>query len=280
MDIDGKDLQQLLQKIFEERGFDFRQYKKDMLKRRLARRLSATRTASYGDYAKILNAQPEEYKRLFDDLTIKVSYFFRNPLTFELLYRVVLPEMITRKEQSMDKMIRVWSAGCAYGEEPYSVAILLTELLGEQLKNYYITIYATDIDGDALNRARIGVYSENSVLEIKKGLLDKYFYYNGNYRIKECVKELVAFSLHDLTSEKIIVPSESVFTNFDLILCRNVLIYFSKDLQKKVLNNFGTALNEKGYLVLGESEMLMDDTRMGFVCTDYQNKIYQKNAVI
>lgn len=249
-----------------------------MLKRRLARRLSTTGTASYGDYAKILDAQPEEYKSLFDDLTIKVSWFFRNPLTFELLYKVVLPKMISRKEQSMDKMIRAWSAGCAHGEEPYSVAILLAELLGEQLKDYHITIYATDIDSNALNRARIGEYAEDSVLEIKKGLLDKYFYYDGNYRIKECVKELVDFSLHDLTSEKVIVPPQSIFSNFDLILCRNVLIYFSKDLQEKVLNNFETALNEEGYLVLGESEILADDISMGFVCINGLNKIYQKTT--
>lgn len=276
MPTDDKDLQQLLQKVFEERGFDFRQYKISMLKRRLARRLTATRSESYQDYAEILDAHPEEYKKLFDDLTINVSRFFRNPLTFELLYKVVLPDIIEYKQASMDNMIRIWSAGCANGEEPYSIAILLTELLGKQLKNYNTTIYATDIDTDALDSTKSGEYSEDSVVEVKKGILDKYFHFDGNYRIKDNVKELVDFSYHDLTSEKFIAPAKSVFVNFDLILCRNVLIYFSRTLQDKVFNNFTNDLNKKGYLVLGETETLPDDFKSDFVCVDSLSKIYQK----
>ncbi len=276
MNTDDKDLKNLLQKVFEERGFDFRHYHRDMLKRQIARRLSATKAQSYQDYEKILGSHPEEYKELFDDLTIKVSCFFRNPLTFEFLYKTVLPKIVAIKEQLQDTIIRVWSAGCAQGEEPYSVAILLTEVLGKRLKDYHIAIYGTDINSDTLTKAENGEYTEDQVLEVKKGFLDKYFYHNGVYRIKEDIKALVNFGLHDLTSEKTIVPPQSVFANFDLILCRNVLIYFSKNLQKKVINNFKTALNEKGYLVLGESEMLMDSMQMGFVCIDSLCKIYQK----
>ncbi|MEK6764924.1 MAG: protein-glutamate O-methyltransferase CheR [Planctomycetota bacterium] len=279
MPTNDKDLQQLLQKVFEERGFDFRQYKMSMLKRRMERRLTVTRSESYIDYAKLLDSHPEEYKKLFDDLTINVSRFFRNPLTFELIYKVVLPDMIEYKQISMDNMIRIWSAGCANGEEPYSVAILLAELLGKQLKNYNITIYATDIDTDALNDAKTGIYSGESVAEVKKGLLDKYFHFDGNYRIKEHVKELVDFSYHDLTSEKFIAPTKSVFVNFDLILCRNVLIYFSRPLQDKVFNNFTHDLNKKGYLILGEAETLPDDFKNDFVCGNNLSKIYQKIKV-
>lgn len=276
MPTNDKDLKQLLEKVFEERGFDFRQYKTSLLKRRLARRLTATGAASYRDYAGILDAHPEEYKKLFDDLTINVSHFFRNPLTFELLYKVVLPEMIEFKQKSMDNMIRIWSAGCANGEEPYSIAILLIELLGEKWNNYNITIYATDIDTEALDKARTGKYSEESVAEVKKGILDRYFHFDGNYRIKEHVKELVDFSYHDLTSEKFIAPTKSVFTNFDLILCRNVLIYFSKPLQEKVFTNFKKDLNKNGYLVLGEAGTLPDDFKSDFVCVDNLSRIYQK----
>jgi chemotaxis methyl-accepting protein methylase len=275
---DDVDLKNLLQKIFEARGFDFREYSKDMLKRQLDRRLSATSAQTYQDYAKILDSHPEEYKKLFDDLTVNVSCFFRDPLAFEVLYKVILPKIIALKEQSMDKIIRVWSAGCAQGEEAYSTAILLSEILGKKLKDYHIVIYATDIDSDALNKAQIGEYAEDHILEVKKGFLDKYFYHNGGYRINENIKKLVDFGFHDLTSEKTIVPPQSVFANFDLILCRNVLIYFSKELQKKVLANFKTALNEKGYLVLGETETLIGDMQMEFVCVDSLSKIYQKTA--
>lgn len=275
----NEELKQLLQKVFEERGLDFRAYNKTMLRRRLARRLLALRTESYKEYARMLDTHPEEYKELFDTLIISVSHFFRNPLTFEFLYQVVLPEMITHKEQSRDTMIRVWSAGCAHGEEPYSVAILLAELLGERLKDYRVTIYATDIDTDALNKAKVGEYAEDSILEVKKGFLNKYFHYkNGNYQIGDDIKALVDFSFHDLTSEKVVVPSQSVFANFDLVLCRNVLIYFNRELQKRVINNLKTVLNEKGYLVFGEAEILTDNAHSDIICRDGLCKVYQKTS--
>jgi chemotaxis methyl-accepting protein methylase len=277
MNAEDKDLNQLLQKVFEERGLDFRQYHQDMLKRRLARRLSATGTTSYHEYAKTLDVHPDEYKKLLDSLLINVSHFFRNPLTFEFLHKVVLPEMLERKERFADKIIRIWSAGCAQGEEPYSIAIVLAELLGKRLKNYNVTVYATDTDSDAMDKAKNGEYPEDSILEVKKGILNKYFLSrNGSYRVREDIKVLVDFSFHDLTSEKTVAPVQSVFANFDLIFCRNVLIYFTKDLQKKVLGNFKTVLNEKGYLVLGEAETLSGIMHTGFVCVDSFNKIYQK----
>ncbi|MBF8277052.1 MAG: CheR-type methyltransferase protein [Candidatus Brocadiaceae bacterium] len=279
MHTNDEELKRLLQKVFEERGLDFRAYNKTMLKRRLARRLCALRTESYKEYARTLDTHLEEYKELFDSLIISVSHFFRNPLTFEFLYEVILPEMITYKEQSRDAMIRVWSAGCAHGEEPYSVAILLAELLGERLKDYRVTIYATDIDTNALNEAKVGQYTEDSILEVKKGILNKYFHHkNGYYQIGADIKALVDFCFHDLTSEKVVVPSQSVFTNFDLILCRNVLIYFNQELQKRVINNLKTVLNEKGYLVLGEAEILTDDGHSDIICRNGLCKIYQKTS--
>lgn len=272
-----EELKQLLHKVFEERGLDFRAYNKTMLRRRLARRLLALKTESYREYARMLDTHPEEYKELFDSLTISVSHFFRNPLTFEFLYQVILPEMITHKEQSRDAMIRVWSAGCAHGEEPYSVAILLAELLGERLKDYRVTIYATDIDTDALGMAKMGEYAEDSILEVKKGFLNKYFHHkNGKYQVGADIKTLIDFGFHDLTSEKVVVPSQSVFTNFDLILCRNVLIYFNRELQKRVINNLKTALDERGYLILGEAETLATDAYSGFICRNDLCKVYQK----
>ncbi|MFO0794097.1 MAG: protein-glutamate O-methyltransferase CheR [Candidatus Brocadiaceae bacterium] len=276
MKSDGYGLKHLLLKIYEERGFDFRQYNTDMLERRLTRRLSTTGAKTYQEYARVLDVDANEYEKLFGDLLINVSHFFRDPLVFEFLFKVVLPEMIAYKTQHSDTYIRTWSAGCAQGEEPYSVAILLTELLGWQLKDYHVTIYATDIDHDALNTAKIGEYQESSVLEVKKGFLDKYFSHNGNYKIKESIKGLVDFSFHDLTSEKFIAPPRSVFANFDLILCRNTLIYFSKGLQRKVLGNLKTVLNKRGYLVLGEAETLPMDMQRDFICKDGMCKIYQK----
>lgn len=276
MHTSDKDLRQLLQKVFNVRGFDFRQYKTNLLKRRLKRRLTATGSESYLDYAKFMDSHPEEYKKLFDDLTINVSCFFRNPLTFEILYKVVLPGILEYKEKSTDNMIRIWSAGCANGEEPYSIAILLIDLLGKKLNNFDINMYATDIDTDALDNAKIGKYTEDSVKEVKKRHLDRYFFFDENYLINEQVKDLVDFSYHDLTSDKFFAPAKSVFTNHDLILCRNVLIYFSRTLQKKVFENFTNDLNKNGYLILGEAETLPSDFHNNFICVDNLSKIYQK----
>ncbi len=271
-----KDLKLLMEKIFLERGFDFRLYAKELLKRRLARRMTETGAASYKDYARVLDAKPEEYKNLFNDLTVNVSHFFRNPLIFEFIYKVILPKMILYKQDSMENEIRIWSAGCAHGEEPYSIAILLLESLGKHLKNYNITIYATDIDTEVLEHAKAGVFPEENIQEVKKGLLDKYFQYDGNYRIKEEVKELVDFSYHDLTSEKFIAPKKSVFTNFDFILCRNVLIYFNRTLQRKVLSNLIINLNKNGYILLGEMEFLPDIMQGNLICLGDIYNIYQK----
>ena len=276
MKSDNDGLRQLPTKIYEERGVDFRQYNTDMLRRRLARRLSTTGAKTYLEYTRTLDVDANEYEKLFDDLFINVSHFFRDPLAFELLYKVVLPEMIAYKAQHGETYIRTWSAGCAQGEEPYSVAILLSELLGEQLKDYRVTIYATDIDRNALNKAKIGEYQESSVLEVKKRFMDKYFSHNGNYKIRGSIKELVDFSFHDLTSEKFIAPPRSVFANFDLILCRNALIYFSRELQRKVLSHLETVLNKRGYLVLGEAETLPIDMQKDFTCRECMCKIYQK----
>lgn len=275
MHYNDNDINLLLNKVLKKRNIDFARYNPEMIKRRVAIRLAATRTKTYGDYAKILDANPDEYKKLLDDLTINVSHFFRNPLTFELIDKIVLPDLISFKQKKGDNMIRVWCAGCSTGEEPYSMAILLLELLGKQIKNYNVTIYATDIDNEVLRKAKIGEYQEDSILKVKKGLLDKYFYYDGSYKIKEVVKEQVDFSYHDLSSERSVAPTRSVFANFDLILCRNVIIYFSKELQEDVLNNFKCTLNKEGYLVLGEVETLPDDMQDNFVCIDNYNNIYQ-----
>ncbi|MBU0569061.1 hypothetical protein KJ693_09375 [bacterium] len=163
-------LERLLEKIYQERGFDFREYKEGTLTRRLGRRLWARGVKEYDDYARILDQDPGEYEMLFDDLTINVTSFFRDDFVFRTLEEVVLPKLI-EKNTNNHKTLQIWSAACATGEEPYSLAILLLEMLGEKIDSWKVNIIATDIDAKALSRAKEGVFASKQVEDIQPALL-------------------------------------------------------------------------------------------------------------
>jgi two-component system CheB/CheR fusion protein len=249
-----KELEVLLQKIFEERGMDFREYKRASLKRRIQKRLEANNLTSYAEYMKLLDSSPEEYAKLFDTLLINVTEFFRDPEAFEVLEKEVIPQIISRKKKG--DSIRIWSAGCASGEEPYSIGILLAEKLGESIYDYEIRIYATDIDENALIEARSGIYDENKLKNIKKEYLDKYFTReNGRYRISKTIRQMVIFGRQDLTKD-------APISHLDLIVCRNVLIYFNHNLQNKLMMKFHYALDRDGDIFFGKSESMLVGSKL------------------
>ncbi|MDL1971041.1 MAG: protein-glutamate O-methyltransferase CheR [Candidatus Desulfofervidaceae bacterium] len=280
--IDDQTLELLLAKMEQKYGCDFSQYRRGTIKRRVYKRLVLSGVSDCQTYIHLLEQDPEEYKHLIQDLTIKVSCFFRDPYVFEFLARIVIPEIIKTKEQQHDRAIRIWSAGCAYGEEIYSVAILLIDYFEHKKKdieNFDIFLFGTDIDEEALAKARRGIYEEEAVLEVKKRFLDKYFVCkNGLYQLKEEVKRLVTFCQHDITSSKQISPPIGVVCNYDLILCRNLLIYFNVPLQKQVISNLSRSLNPGGYLVLGEAEFLFKEFEPLFDTLDLRAKVYQKKG--
>ncbi|MCL5421375.1 MAG: protein-glutamate O-methyltransferase CheR, partial [Nitrospirae bacterium] len=190
---------------------------------------------------------------LVDALTIKVSCFFRNPLVFELLREVVLPELI---EKGRNDILRIWCAGCARGEEAYSAAILVREIVTKEALPAKVFIIGTDIDRAALENAKKAAYKADSVLEIKKCYLDRYFdVKDGFYHLKEEITSLVTFAYHDVTT--LTTTKEGIFSDYHLILCRNVLIYFNRELSERVLRGFSGFLLRNGYLVLGEAESFM-----------------------
>ncbi len=151
-----EELDRLLQKLYDERGFDFRDYKKVSLRRRIQKRLDDLKISTYPEYERYLDTHQDEYGKLFETMLINVSEFFRDPEAWKIVEEKVLPDIIARKKKG--DTIRVWSAGCASGEEPYSVGILLAEALGGAIRDYDVKIYATDIDENALAEARRGVY--------------------------------------------------------------------------------------------------------------------------
>ena len=274
----------ILQRLYKRYGVEFSQYREGTITRRLDRRMAATGAANYNEYADTIENDPEEAEHLLQEFTIKVSRFFRNHYMFEILACDILPDLFKSKEKKRDRTIRIWCAGCAFGEEPYSVAITLAEYLKkvEKASNYHVNIFGTDIDEDALVKARAGVYDLASVTEVKKGILDKYFIYSADnsYRVVDSIKDAVIFCHHNITSQKRKSPAAGIVANYDLIFCRNLLIYFSSPLQDRAFQNLFGSLNPGGYLFLGKSEIIPESLETFFTRKYARKKIYQKREYL
>jgi chemotaxis methyl-accepting protein methylase len=269
---DIKELDLLLEKVYREGGYDFRDYKHGTVIRRLEKRLHATETRKYRDYIQFMDTHPEEYEKFSECLTIKASGFFRNSYAFQQVARLVLPELVSKKRERRDQSLRVWSTACGRGEEPYSIAILFAEFLGREGQGFNISIYATDISRQALKEARAGIYSPKDAEGLSDTILEKYFNHtNEHYEVMADIKQMLHFSYFDLTS-----MARPPFTNLDLIFCCNVLIYLQKHLQQRVLDMLYHSLHSQGYLILGESETPSNNLHEKLRCLDRKAKIYNK----
>ena len=295
---DGRQLECLLEKIHSEWGFDFRGYKETTLTRRLGRRLRARGAETYSDYACVLDRDPAEYGKLFNDLTINVTSFFRDEVAFKALAEQVLPALIGEhgKAASTCRCLQIWSAGCATGQEPYSIAMLLLEMLHPEVETRHavslrcnvtirapevetrhavslrcnVTIRATDIDAKALQRAQEGVFTAKDVEGIRPAWLGRYFVPDGDgFRVQPVLRQLVTFEAHNLVSD-------APYHDLDLVVCRNVLIYFAPALQTRVLRSFHEGLKEGGFLLLGKAEVPAGETERLFHRIDKKAKLYQK----
>ena len=260
-----QDLQDTVTWLATQRSIAFSSYRPDLLGRIINRRAAAVNCDGLRDYLNYLKENDKELQELLDELTINVSKFFRNPLVFEILAEKILPPLILRKSQD-NESLRIWSAGCAQGEEAYSLAILIKDFILRNAIGLKAHIFATDIDEDALEHAMAGKYCFEAIENIKAGLLKKYFKKNGKfYRVRPVIKEMVAFSVHDLLDKKTLVPPVSVFGDFDLVVCCNVLIYYRKGLQKIILRKLCRSIAPGGFLVLGEAETLPADSAGDFI---------------
>ncbi len=269
----------ILAEVKDRTGVDLRGYRRSTFKRRLAARMRRLGCANPAAYAGLLHDDPSECDRLIEALSINVSRFFRNPIVFEVLADTVLPDMIEQKRRAGRSEVRVWSAGCAAGEEPYSVAILIHQALKSELGNWTIHIFATDIDGDVLRRAAAATYTREAIENVKLGVLDKYFRGdNDQFEVRPFIRKMVRFSREDLISSRTIAPANSVFGTFDLVLCRNVLIFFSREVQDRVFGKLYGSLSRGGYLVLGEAGSLNDELTRKLDAVDSSNRIYRKGS--
>ena len=249
-------------------GFNCEYYKQPHLKRRLAVRLRATQSESYKDYTQVLLKSAEEERHLKETLTVNVTELFRNPETYESVQKNVLPELI--KSKGDNRFIKVWSAGCSNGEEPYSIAIMLSEYLGNSSKKYNILITGTDIDDDSLQKAEMAIFQPKQLEKIGKERIDRFFVKkDNNFQVIDEIKRLVKVKHHDLISGPKLL-------GFDIIFCRNVTIYFEQKLQEILYMNFYNALNEGGYFVMGKTETLVGPAALLFQRVDLKERIYQR----
>ncbi len=244
-------LEDLLVFIRDARGFDFTGYKRSSLARRIRKRMHEAGSADYVDYRDRLESSAEEFGHLFNTILINVTGFFRDAETWSFLQREVMPELLA--DINPEREIRVWSAGCASGEEAYSLAIAFSEALGIEECAKRVKIYGTDVDDDALRDARVGLYSAKALEALPAELRGKYFEQNGTqFAFRPDLRRRVIFGRHDITRD-------APISRLHLLVCRNTLMYFNVETQSQVIDRFHFALREGGYLFLGKAEMLLSD---------------------
>ncbi|MDX6243675.1 MAG: two-component system, chemotaxis family, CheB/CheR fusion protein, partial [Frankiales bacterium] len=238
----------LLRYLRDSRGFDFTGYKRTSLMRRVDRRMQDADIPSYEAYLDLLQVRPEEFTALFNTILINVTDFFRDADSWEELRTTVLLPLIERKGT---EPIRIWSAGCATGEEPYTLAILLAEALGIQAFRDRVKIYATDVDEEALADARQATYSPRDITGVPEQLRDKYFeIVDERYVFSKDLRRAVIFGRNDLVQD-------APISRIDLLVSRNTLMYFNAETQARIVNRFHFALAPDGVLFLGKAEMLL-----------------------
>ena len=251
----GTGLVDLLNHIKETRGFDFSGYKRASLTRRIRKRMEEVGAADYAAYRVELEKRPDEFTDLFNTVLINVTSFLRDTEAWDYLTQTTIPALLADKAE--DDPIRVWSAGCASGQEAYSIAIVLAEVLGEERFRRTVKLYATDVDDDALVTARHGVYASKDLLAaFPAETVSRYFEEaNGGLGFRKDLRRALIFGRHDLVQDPPI-------SRVDLLVCRNTLMYFTADTQRNILSNFHFALSPTGYLFLGKSEALITRSDM------------------
>jgi two-component system CheB/CheR fusion protein len=240
-------LRSILEQVGHQASIDFRPYKSSTILRRISRRMAVTHCRTMQDYLDYLKTNPQEVGELVKAFLINVTQFFRDPDAFAYLKSEILPKLIALARER-DRVLRFWAAGCATGEEPYSLAMLLIDQLGTELPEWSVKIFATDLDEAAISFARRGLYSENLLKTVPAEYRDRFFErVDHGSRISKTLRQMVIFGQQDLSRS-------APFPRIDLVLCRNVLIYFTPELQEYVLNQFAFSLSPGGYLFLGKAE--------------------------
>ncbi len=250
---------------------DFSEYKPPTIGRRIQRRMALHKIESLPHYVALLHRDRDEVNLLYQDLLINVTSFFRNPEAFNALKKIVYPAIL--KSRNAAASIRVWVPGCSTGEEAYSHAISLVEFLGEERSEVPIQIFGTDLSEAAIQRARAAVYKESIETDVSPARLRRFFHKTeGSYQISKSIRDLCVFSIQNIFRDP-------PFSRMDLVSCRNVMIYLSQALQKRVIPIFHYALNPTGFLMIGNTEGLLGAGSELFEMIDKKQKVYRKKLV-
>lgn len=266
-----KELDLFLAYIEKYRGLDLSFYRKNFLLRRLKVRFMATKVYNLPEYMRIIKQDPQEWNNFLNNLSINVSEFFRDPEVFLCFKDECLPKLIEEKDKKGIKTIACWSCGCSYGEEPYSLAIIFKEFLKEKAEKFYIRIWATDIDEDALRKAIKGEYVKSALNKVDEETLKKYFLPLSPdvYRLRDEIRRLVIFKKQN-------VFIDETLKSMDAIFLRNVRIYFNQVQAEKILIDMTDSLKKDGYLVLGKAETLPVTLKKFFEPVSIANKIFRR----
>jgi two-component system CheB/CheR fusion protein len=266
-----RELAELLQYLHESRGLDLTGYKRVGLLRRLTKRMRTVGVDGFGAYQSYIETHPIEYTGLLDTLLINVTAFFRDDLPWEYLRDEIIPLLLEQK--GLTDAIRVWCAGCATGEEAYSLAIVLAEALGIEQFQERVKLYATDLDNEALAKARLGAYGERDLAEVPAAIVEKYFdHRDQTFYFRKDLRRCVIFGRNDLVQD-------APISRVDLLACRNTLMYFNGPTQAKILARFHFALNEGGFLFLGRAETMLTHATM-FTPMDLRRRVFTKSRVL
>ncbi|HEY2194013.1 MAG TPA: CheR family methyltransferase [Actinomycetospora sp.] len=261
------EFESLLEFIKESRGFDFTGYKRSSIQRRVERRMQQVEVTGYAEYLDRLQVDQNEFTQLFNTILINVTGFFRDPEAWRELQQEVTPALLAPKTRG--ESIRVWSAGCASGEEAYTLAILLAEVIGVEEFRRRVKVYATDVDEDALATARQATYGEKEMQAVPEDLRERYFERTGSrYVFRSDLRQSVIFGRNDLVQD-------APIGRLDLLVCRNTLMYLNAETQAQVLRRFHFALNPAGVLFLGRAEMLLSHARL-FLPIDLKRRFFRK----
>jgi len=262
--------QYLVQKASKSSGIVLTSYRDNYLRRRIDLRMKAVGIDNYTTYTRLLDKNKNEMTEFLNAITINVTEFMRDKTPFIFFRSEILPDLLERKKKLKNNTVRFWSAACSNGEEPYSIGICSREVLPA---DWSISVYATDIDEDSLNRASKGVYSKEQLKSLDPALIQKYFEPSGtDFKVRNINKLSIRFMKHDLTSEP------PISKHFDAVFCRNVMIYFNEEQKVKMLTDFYNSLSDGSYLIIGKSETLPDEVRGLFTAVSVREKIFKKSS--
>lgn len=266
--IPDPELEKIKKRVIDKTGFDLSYFKPTFLSRRISVRMKVLNITNGSEYADLLNSESDEILSLYDSISINVTKFFRDNQVWNTFSKNIVPKLF---DGEINKTIRIWSAGCATGEEPYSIAIMLQEFLKD--RNYEIKIIATDINSHFLTEAKKGVFSISALQNLNSNLIEKYFSNSGRdqYIVNKKIKAMITFQLGDIGAHPI--------SYLDAVFCRNLLIYYNSNAQDLILNKFYKVIKENKFLILGMDESLLGNKNSkNFIPLFPRERIYQKRS--